>query len=263
MEESGMSKAGLLGMLVVILTMGASMNANAGLFGLGGTSWQEEVLLHDGTKIIVERSVERGGRHEIGQEPPIKEQSLRFTLPGTSEKITWHDKVTEDVGSANFLPMLLDVQNGVVYLIAHPMGCLSYNKWGRPNPPYVVFKFQNKQWDRVSLQDLPSELKTPNLIFSSPDHEAKKAGGSVVSAEAIKALYEGYRQPEYKTILREAMKNAGGSRCGEMVGNGKGRWLGIDWFKEQASLEACLDYCAQKDFSAQHCPCNSIFRGTK
>lgn len=49
--------------LGLILMMGLSMSAEAGLFGFGGTSWKEEVLLHDGSKIIVERSVELGGRH--------------------------------------------------------------------------------------------------------------------------------------------------------------------------------------------------------
>jgi hypothetical protein len=48
--------------LGLILMMGVSMSACAGLFGMGGTSWKEEVLLHDGSKIIVERSQSYGGR---------------------------------------------------------------------------------------------------------------------------------------------------------------------------------------------------------
>ena len=199
------SRARLAAKLGVLLMMGVSMNAGAGLFGLGGTTWKEEVLLHDGSKIVVERSVERGGRHEIGQQPPIKEQSLTFTLPSTNEKVIWEDKFTEDVGGANFLPMQLEIRKDVAYLVVYPMGCLSYNKWGRPNPPYVVFKYQGKAWQRISLQDLPMEFTTPNMIFSSPDDEAKKAANHIVSSEAIKALYEGYKQPEFKTILREAL----------------------------------------------------------
>ena len=39
----------------LILTLGMSMNADAGFLGFGGDSWKEEVLLHDGSKIIVER----------------------------------------------------------------------------------------------------------------------------------------------------------------------------------------------------------------
>ena len=147
--------------------------------------WKEEVLLHDGQKIEMERTVKLGGRREVGQEPPIREQSLSFTLPGTTQKVLWEDTFSADIGTANFLPMLLDVHNGATYLVAYPMGCLSYSKWGRPNPPYVVFKHaDNKSWNRIALQELPAEIKNPNLIFSSPDIEAEKAGRAVVSAEA-------------------------------------------------------------------------------
>ena len=209
----------------LVLTLGVSMSACAGLFGNGSTSWKEEVLLHDGSKIIAERTVERGGRHEIGQEPPIKEQSLSFILPGTNEKVTWEDKFTEDVGGANFLPKLLDIRDGVAYLVASPMGCLSYNKWGRPNPPYVIFNYQGKAWQRITLKELPPDIKTPNLIPSSPDDEAKKTGQRIVSAERIRELYEGYRQPEYKTILREAVKGGDGiTSCLELVLY-KGKWI--------------------------------------
>ena len=192
----------LFNAICFVATLAVSMSADAGFLGFGGYSWKEEVLLHDGSRIVVDRSVERGGRHEIGQEPPIKEQSLTFTLPSTNENVTWNDKFTDDVGGANFLPMLLEVRTDTAYLVVHPMGHLSYMKWGSPNPPYVVFKYQNKKWDRITLRELPTELTTPNLILSSPDDEARKSGQSIVSAEAIKRLYDGYRQPHYKTILR-------------------------------------------------------------
>ena len=52
--------------LVAILAMGTVTNANAGLFGLGGTSWREEVLLHDGGKVIVERSQNYGDGMRLG-----------------------------------------------------------------------------------------------------------------------------------------------------------------------------------------------------
>ncbi len=200
----------------LILTLGVSMNAGAGLFGFGGTRWKEEVLLHDGSKIIVERSVERGGRHEIGQKPPYKEQSLSFTMPSSHQTIRWEDHYSEDIGTANFLPMLLDISDGVAYLVVSPMGCLSYNKWGRPNPPYVVFKHDDKDWQRVPLTELPDEIKTPNLIFSMPDIKVEESGKRFMSAEMIKAITAGYKQPEYKAILREAIKNAG-QGCPELV----------------------------------------------
>jgi len=72
LEASGMKyMKGTLGLLISILIVGISMDA-FGFLGFGGTNWKEEVLLHDGGKIIVERSVDRGGRHESGQKPPYK-----------------------------------------------------------------------------------------------------------------------------------------------------------------------------------------------
>lgn len=191
--------------LALALALGANMSADAGLFGFGGTTWKEEVLLHDGSKIIVERSVERGGRHEIGQQPAYKEQSLTFTMPSTNQAIQWEDHYSEDIGSSNFLPMLLDIENGIVYLVADAMGCLSYNKWGRPNPPYAVFKYQNKEWTRVPLQVLPADIKLPNLVISSPDDVAKKSSNGVLTAEMIRQENSGFRQPQYRTILRDPL----------------------------------------------------------
>lgn len=207
-----------LRVVISILTLGASMSA------FSATSWKEEALLHDGSKIIVERSVDRGGRHEIGQSPPIKEQSVSFTLPGTSENVVWHDQFSKDIGGASFLPMMLEIRNGTAFLVAHPMGCLAYNKWSRPNPPYVVFKYQGGSWGRVPLQELPGDFKTPNLIFSEPDDEAKKAGGDIVSSDTIRKLYDGYQYAVFKTILREAYPEAAGG-CAHMV-HYKCGWFG-------------------------------------
>jgi hypothetical protein len=247
----------------LIFILGVSMSAGAGFLGFGGTSWKEEVLLHDGSKIIVERSVELGGRHELGQKPPIKEQSLAFILPSTNQRVIWQDHYSEDVGSSNFNPMLLEIINGKAYVLVSPAGCLSYNKWGRPNPPYVVFQYQGKEWKRISLQELPAEIKTPNLILSSPDDEAKKAGQRIVSAETIKALYAGYSRPEHKTILREAIPGGGQGRCPEMVPYGKGGWLGLDWFSNQPTYEACLKVCEKEGVTPQNCPCENLFKGAK
>jgi hypothetical protein len=245
--------------LGLIVMLGASMSAQAGI--ADGTSWKEEVLLHDGSKIIVERSVVRGGRHEIGQLPPYKEQSLTFAMPGTTKKITWEDKFSEDVGSANFLPMLLDTQNDTAYLVVSPMGCLSYNKWGRPNPPYVVFKYQGKTWRRIALKELPADIKTPNLIFSAPDIEVEKSGKRYISADMVKEITAGYSQPEYKNILRKTYPGAARG-CSEMI-HTKDGWEGLGFFKHRPSLEACLKYCERKGVDPKNCPCEDLFKGAQ
>lgn len=244
---------------VAVMVATFSLNACAGLFGVGGTSWKEEALLHDGSKVIVERSVERKGRHEIGQLPAYTKQTLTFTDPASGKSVTWEDKATEDLGTSSFLPMTLDIYQGVAYLVVTPMGCLAYNKWGRPNPPYVVFRHGGKTWQRIPLQELPLETKALNLIASSPDTEVERLGKRMVDAETIKRVNAEFRQPQYKTILREAVEDPAG-RCGEMIPDEHGGWIGMGWFKDQPTREACLDFCMWKKVSAESCPCKTLFR---
>lgn len=178
--------------------------------GAGSIKWKEEVLLHDGSKVIVERSVDRGGRHEIGQQPPIKEQSFIFTMPKTNESVTWKSGFSADIGLADFQPLLLDISSDTAYVVTSLVGCLSYNKWGRPNPPYAIFKYQSKKWQHIAIQELPAEIVTPNMIFSSPDNNVEKLGAHfgmrLVKAEMVREINSILTQPEYKAILREPIK---------------------------------------------------------
>lgn len=190
---------------LILLLLATGLTGCAFLSIGNSASWKEEVLLHDGRVVIVERSVERGGRHEIGQKGPYREQSLAFTMPDTNKTITWEDHFSQELGMANFLPMLLDVHDAVAYLVVNPMGCLSYNKWGRPNPPYVIFKYVGDQWQRVSLQELPGEIKTPNMISSMPDIELERAKTSYMTKEMIARIVSTHRSPEYQTILRKPL----------------------------------------------------------
>jgi hypothetical protein len=214
----------LLGIALMILGGGMSACATGG----SGTSWKEEVLLHDGSKIIVERSFSRGGRHEVGQGSPIKEQDLSFTVPGTSKIVTWKSEYSEDVGRSNFNLLALDVLNGTPFVVAEPNLCLSYNKWGRPNPPYVVFKYDGKTWQRIPLTELPNEFKQPNVAITVDDADLFREIGkhAVVSTATIKALNSRLTQPEYKTILREPVKGNGISitGCEELI-RYKGYWI--------------------------------------
>jgi hypothetical protein len=192
--------------LGLLLMMGVSMGADAGLFGLGGTSWKEEVLLHDGQKIIVKRSQSYGGLHEIGQSSPIKEQDITFTVPNTNKTLTFKSEYSEDVGRANFKLLALHILNGTPYIVVEPNLCLSYNKWGRPNPPYVFFKHDGKAWQRIPLTEFPPEFKEINLVVNSKGEERIITDQSIVTAELVKKLNGELTQPEFKTILREPVK---------------------------------------------------------
>lgn len=49
--------------------------------------------------------------------------------------------------------------NGTPYIVAEPNLCRAYNKWGRPNPPYIFFRFDGKDWKRIPLSELPIEFR--------------------------------------------------------------------------------------------------------
>lgn len=215
----------LIKKVVLLLMMEISMNANAGI--IGGNTWKEEVLLHDGRRIIVERSQTYGGRHEIGQHPPIKDQAITFVMPDTGKSVTWEDKYSEDIGHSNFSLLALHILNGTSFIVTTPNLCLAYNKWGRPNPPYVIFKYDDKVWQHVQMSELPGEFKTINLLIDTYGHSdvEQKINSGLVSAVSIKELNSSIKQAEYQSILREPLKLGSlGMSCEELIYY-KGVWI--------------------------------------
>lgn len=219
-------------------------------------SWQEEVVLHDGSKIMVDRSQSYGGRRELGQSPPIKEQTVSFTIPNTNEYISWKNEYGDDIKRANFTPLALHILNGVPYIISTTTSCLSYNKWGRPNPPYVIFKFHSKVWQRISLEELPIELNSINLVITTKFNEKVLLDESPINPVVMKEINRDINQPELNGILRKPVYTG---YCPVMIHNGKGRWKSDDSFKRQPDLDACLKKCERTGYDVKHCPCNQIF----
>jgi hypothetical protein len=205
-----------------------SLNAEAGFLGFGGDSWNEEVLLHDGNKIIVKRSQSYGGRREIGQSAPIKEHTISFTLPNTGKAITWTSEYSADVKRANFTLLAIHVLAGTPYIVAYPNLCLSYNKWGRPNPPYVFLKYDGNGWQRISLEQFPVEFTTFNVVISLQSRDVEKMVDlRLVPAESVTKLNSNLRQAELRSILREPVKpgTEGSARnCEELI-RYKGYWV--------------------------------------
>lgn len=202
--------------LGLILMMGVSMSADAGLFGLFGhtMSWKEEVLLHDGQIIVAERFYNLGGHPEISsRERAALDETVTFSLPGTDKKITWTTDFRDSVPEQNSLNLLLlDVVKGVPYIATYPAGCIAYNKWKRPNPTYILFKYEGDAWKQISLAEFPAELSKANVIVGRPASDLLKSFYKVADVQDRNH----YLQPDYKTILREPIKNAG-QGCPELV----------------------------------------------
>jgi hypothetical protein len=113
---------------------------------------------------------------------------------------------------------------GTPYLVAAPNLCLSYNKWGRPNPPYVLFKYDGAKWRQIQMADLPLEFKTINLIVNTlriPEIQDGSKGTGFVPAESVRRINKNLRNPELKMILREPLPKPA---CEERMLY-KGHWI--------------------------------------
>lgn len=244
--------------ICLFVILGISAGVEAGF--LGEDSWKEEVLLHDGSKLLITRSQTYGGQHEIGQPPPIKEHTITFTLPGSSKTISWTSEYGKDLGRTNFFLLAVHVLKGTPYIVMEPNLCLSYNKWGRPNPPYVFFKYDGAAWQRIPLEEFPAEFSTVNVALDIMGREVKRLVDlRLVSSETIKDLNSHIDRSEVKTLLRGPVASAG-KQCGEMVHVGNGRWIGKGWFRDQPSRSACLTYCEKEKVPAELCPCRNLFK---
>lgn len=196
----------LVAIICLALALGVSMNA----YATTTFTWKEEVLLHDNKKIIVERSdtYDSSMNHEIGQGPPLAEHQTMFVIPGTNQTVTWksNNRPSPDPDSLHLLA--LDFLDGVPYVATTPSGSFAYKKWGRPNPPYVFFKYVG-EWRRVSLEEFPEQFKI-NVVVHSLQHEPYKKKvmaenrdhGFVRSQTVAEINREPGSSKEYYSIIR-------------------------------------------------------------
>jgi photosystem II stability/assembly factor-like uncharacterized protein len=213
--KNKITKLGLL--LLLTVAMVACVSATS-ITKIAGDSWKEEIELHDGSTMIIKRTQHYKGRHEIGQAVPVGEHTVSFTLPQTGKSYTWTSEYGEELGRTNFQLVAVHVLDNTPYIVVTPNRCFSYNKWGRPNPPYVIFKHDGSTWQRIPLSELPPMFTTINVLVSITDKDTRGISSMrTISAATIKARNSELSQPEYKTLLREPIKGGGDSGCPEMI----------------------------------------------
>lgn len=208
----------------LLLMMGASMSVDAGLFGIGGStmSWKEEAQLHDGGILVVERFYNLGGRPTLeSRERAALDETVTFSHPATGKRVIWKTDFRDSIPDASDLNLiLLDIVEGVPYIAAYPTACIAYNKWKRPNPPQILFKYEGEQWKRITLAEFPVELTRANVIVGRPAASLLKPFYTVAQ---VNEENRDISTPEYKTVLREALPHAGAG-CPELV-RVEGGWV--------------------------------------
>ncbi|KPC49618.1 hypothetical protein [Amantichitinum ursilacus] len=136
----------------------------------------------------------------IGQQKPVNHQKLSFELPGTKESVTWENSASE-LGYVLYEPLLLDVINNVAYLVVTPKMCAAWRLVGKPNPPYIVFRYMDNRWESVDINVLPSNIAKSNLLVAAvpPDNLLHD---KTISDKDINIM-NGYIDDSYlKTIYR-------------------------------------------------------------
>lgn len=206
---------GTQGLLVSILILGASMDV-FGFLGLGNSaSWKEEVLLHDGQKIIVERSQTFGGYPTIeSQEREVLTEEWVFPVPGTEKKVVWKVDFRRPPTGTQLMLITLGFLKGMPYIATTPAGCIAYNHWKRPNPPYVFFKYDGKEWRQISLAEFPMEFKDANVVVGGRSAPEKQAG-SILSIAKIKEDNHNL-EPHLRQIVREPIKVPQTAECPDL-----------------------------------------------
>lgn len=143
------------------------LNAFAGLSlsACGNTlDWKQEVPLQDGRVIVVDRESKQGPYDPFVAMRMETTQSLTFIHPDTREKIHW--RIPDGLQ-----PHMLDFDEGTPYLLLKAYTVSDYNKWGCPNPPYVLYRHDKGQWKQIPFEQLPPRFVLPNLISMAKSNE--------------------------------------------------------------------------------------------
>lgn len=141
--------------LLLLLTLSANLFAQT-------ENWSEDALLHDGRIIKVNREVSYTtsfSRDSFLKSWPDK-FSFEFEHPDTKKNIKWW-------GEQYFEPVLLDIVDGVPYLVVYGQPDKKTEKiYGCPELPYIFLKYEKGffgKWVVVPVEQFPVILQDANL----------------------------------------------------------------------------------------------------
>ena len=132
------------------LTLGIVLTSVPMVGGCGDNTltWTEEVKLLDGRVITVTQ------KRRI-EENIEREAWLTFRLPEFGEKeIVWHE---------NLHTMVLNVYQGKLYVVGVPGTIIEYRKYGRPEPFYIGYRFDNSRWVHIPFGEIPDAIYDANM----------------------------------------------------------------------------------------------------
>lgn len=170
------------------------------LSGCGGArNWREEVKLADSSNVTVYRWAKLGNPldqeiPDIKHGPPTVGYGIRIPQPGTGKTVTWETDRT-------LTPLAIGFRGDAIYLAARPFNCLAYDQLGRPVPPYVFFRHDGKDWQRIPVEEFPEEIRQTNLLVGSREQDV--ASGYITADDTAKN--NRYLSPYLRNIDRNGV----------------------------------------------------------
>jgi len=165
--------------------------------------WKEEILLHDGRKIVAQREDVEGGWAEPGQSGSAQKRTITFPDPDIQGKKYTH----QITGSSNYL--LVDFENGVPWLVVS-VGPFSVDT-DCPIGSYETFTQINGAWRSVSYSTLPKRFNKPNMATTyTPDMPDLRRRGKILTADEINRIIAAKKKlaaGSYGTTWRLVEKN--------------------------------------------------------
>jgi hypothetical protein len=143
-------------LLKLTLTLGCLMTLSA---CTDIKTWQEEVKLNDGRVIVVTQKRRCDSAYTGGNMASCieRESWLTVKLPETNNQdVEWHEHLK---------PKILNIHKGQLYIVGTPATQVEYRFYGKPEPFYLCFRFQNGKWNRIPLSELPHEVYDTNLVL--------------------------------------------------------------------------------------------------
>jgi hypothetical protein len=111
--------------------------------------WKEEVKLNDGRIIVV------GQKRLMGLIARVS--WLTINLPEFSpQPIVWYE---------GLLPLVLNIDEGKLYVVGTPPTKIEYRNYGKPRPMYVGFVWENGKWIRIPFEKIPEKIYKANMLI--------------------------------------------------------------------------------------------------
>lgn len=131
--------------------------------------WQEEVHLNDGRVITVKQKwrCDRIGKDNTGKEycATMRESWLTFRLPEFSNQdIEWNEQLW---------PLVLNVDKGQLYIVGIADGG-EFLIYGKPQPPYVGYRWDVNQWHRIPFGEIPEAIYKTNMATELPPSQSPR-----------------------------------------------------------------------------------------